>query len=60
MKGGRVDVDKQEAIKWFTLAAKAGSANAQKFLGILYKTGDGVVVDIQESNKWLALSIAPR
>jgi TPR repeat protein len=58
MTGNGVAVDKLEGIKWWTLAAKAGEINAQKNLGICYKTGNGVAVDIQESNKWFAMAAA--
>ena len=60
MNGTGVSVDKREAIKWFTRAAEAGNANAQKCLGLIYKTGTGVDVDIQESNKWYAKAAVPR
>jgi TPR repeat protein len=61
MTGDGVDVDKLEGIKWFTLAAKAGNANAQNVLGQIYKNGDGsVAIDIQESNKWYMMAAVKR
>ncbi len=60
MTGDGVAVDKPEGIKWWTLAAKAGDANAQKNLGLCYKFGEGVAIDMQESNKWYAMAAVPR
>jgi TPR repeat protein len=60
MTGDGVDVDKLKGIKWWTLAAKAGNADAQENLGFCYKFGNGVAIDIQESKKWFAMAAVPR
>ena len=51
-------VDKK--IEEYKRDAEAGDALAQKFLGFIYRNGDGVAIDMQESKKWIALSVVPR
>jgi len=43
--GTGVVVDKEEAAKWFQLAADQNRPNAQNNLGVLYLTGQGVPMD---------------
>lgn len=40
------------AIKWFTLAAKAGDADAQFDLGLMHDNGHGVPKSAAEAVKW--------
>jgi len=40
-----VDLDKEEAARWFKLAADQGRLNAMNNLGVLYLTGQGVPQD---------------
>ena len=49
----RFKVDYVTAAKWFLIAAEAGHPKAQKFLGQMYRQGDGVDKDESISVKWL-------
>ena len=54
MKGQGTTPDTAKAIYWYTRAAKAGDANAQKILGALYLNGhDGVTKDTAKARQWL-------
>jgi TPR repeat protein len=44
------------ALKWYRLSAKKGEESAQYRLGLMYRTGDGVLRDYAESVKWYRLS----
>lgn len=50
--GDGVDLDEQEAAKWWSKAAQNGDAKAQFCLGSCYKAGKGVRSDDQEAVKW--------
>ena len=50
--GAGVTQDHTEAAKWFRLAAEQRHADAQNYLGIMYKTGAGVTQDDAEAAKW--------
>jgi TPR repeat protein len=53
IRGVGVAVDYQLARKWFTLAARQGSANAQNALGyILHHGGPGLQPDPVEASHW--------
>lgn len=39
-------------MKWFTLAAKQGDADAQYYLGEMYADGDGVPRNLKTAIKW--------
>ena len=45
--------DPAEASEWFERAAKQGYAPAQFNLGILYRNGDGVDMDLYKSFLWI-------
>jgi len=48
--GTGVEVDKEEAAKWFQLAADQNRPNAQNNLGVLYLTGQGVEMDRKKAS----------
>ena len=55
--GGQRGVgDRKESVKWYTMAAEQGNADAQFCLGICYKQGEGVDTDYKEAVKWLTKS----
>jgi len=41
-------VDSEAAVKWYTLAAEQGNADAQNSLGLCYLYGIGVAQDSEE------------
>ena len=47
---------KQEAAKWYRLAAEQDFTEAQFSLGYLYLNGEGVPIDYYESVKWTKLA----
>ena len=47
--GRGVDVDYQEAVRWYELAAAQGHMHAQTNLGFIYGTGRGVKQNYQEA-----------
>ena len=48
--------DREEAKRWFSLAAEQGDAAAQYNLGLCYYNGYGVAVDKDEAIKWYTLA----
>lgn len=50
--------DIKVAIKWFTLAAQQGHADAQYTLGQSYHYGAGVAVDYEKASEWYLRAIA--
>ena len=54
--GEGVEQDKEEAVKWYRLAAEQGHALAQYSLGVLYDRGEGVTQDAREMVKWIRLA----
>ena len=44
------------AVKWYTLAAKQGSAKSQFNLGVMYAKGKGVLQDNVNAHMWLNIS----
>jgi TPR repeat protein len=43
-------------VKWYTLAAEQGNADAQYNLGIMYEYGEGVPKDAKSAVKWYTLA----
>jgi TPR repeat protein len=54
--GHGVPQDYAEAVKWFSLAAEQGYANAQYNLGVSYDRGEGVPQDHAQAVKWYRLA----
>lgn len=50
--------DLQAALKWLTLAAEAGEANAQTQLGYLYSRGPAEVQNIEQAKHWYGRAAA--
>ena len=50
--------NQKEAMKWHTLAAEQGDANAQTKLGLMYILGIGVFQDYAHAHMWLNLASA--
>jgi len=46
----------QAAVKWYTLAAKQGDADAQFHLGAMHDNGKGIVESNQAAVKWYTLA----
>lgn len=51
--GDGVAVDRQEAVKWLSIAANAGNSGAARQLGLLYLDGIAGVQDFAKARKWL-------
>ena len=49
--GKGVPQDYKTAVKWYTLAAEQGNADAQVNLGDMYRKGDGVQQDYKTAMK---------
>jgi TPR repeat protein len=49
-------VDFKTAVKWFTLAANQGLADAQYHLGIMYASGNGALRNYKTASKWYTLA----
>ena len=45
-----------EAVRWYTLAADKGDADAQNNLGVCYANGSGVELNYEEAAKWYRLA----
>ena len=54
--GEGVPEDKEEAMKWYRLAAEQGLARAQLHLGSMYQKGEGVPKNHKEATKWYLLA----
>jgi TPR repeat protein len=50
--GDGVPQDDKTALKWWTLAAEQGQADAQNSLGYMYATGEGVLQDYVYAHMW--------
>lgn len=48
--------DFAEALKWYQLAASQGNVKAQKSMGVLYMTGNGVEKDIAKAVEWYRMA----
>jgi TPR repeat protein len=55
-QGKGVNQDKNEAAKWYRLAAEQGDPDAQFILGVMYYQGDRVGKDVREAFKWFRLA----
>ena len=55
-EGKDVAQDYKTAVKWFTLSAEQGNADAQYALGLLYYDGQGVEQDLDAALKWFKLA----
>jgi len=57
--GEGVPQDHKEAIKWFRKAAEQGDADAQRYIGVLYKDGDkGLIQDYIRAHVWFNIAAA--
>jgi TPR repeat protein len=54
--GRGVPQDYMTAVKWWTLAAEQGYADAQSNLGVMYTDGTGVPQDHKTAVKWYSLA----
>ncbi len=52
------DKNYAEALKWYTLSAEQGLAQAQFNLGLMYENGLSVQKDVNEARKWYQKSAA--
>jgi len=50
--GQGVPQDYKTAVKWYTLAAEQGHADAQTNLGLMYARGRGVIEDYFYAHMW--------
>ena len=48
-EGQGVQQNYEEAIKWYSFAAKKGLSGAQSKLGLMYQSGKGVIQDFKEA-----------
>jgi TPR repeat protein len=48
--------DYAEAVRWYRLAAEQGYAQAQYYLGEMYRNAQGFTQDYSEAVKWYRLS----
>lgn len=51
--GDGVAVDRQQAVKWLSIAANAGNVGASRQLGLLYLDGIAGIQDFSKARKWL-------
>jgi uncharacterized protein len=56
-KGQGVDVNYEEAAKWYRSSANLGNHSAMFNLGTLYEKGLGVPLDADEARRWFAKSV---
>jgi TPR repeat protein len=54
-KGKGVPEDYKTAVKWYSLAAEQGDADAQNSLGVMYALGKGVIQDWVYAHMWVYL-----
>ena len=54
--GDRVPKNFKLAMKWFSLAAKQGNAEAQNMTGNMYDSGEGVLENDKTAVKWYTLA----
>lgn len=54
LRGNEVEINVDEAIRWFEAAAKQGHAKSEYKLGYLYYTGKGVKRNYRRSYDWLS------
>ena len=51
-------MDKNKALKYYTMAANQGDAEAQNSLGVMYITGEGAECDSGEAQRFWELAAA--
>jgi hypothetical protein len=51
-----IEVDLEEAVRWFRMAAEQGDTNAQNSLGMCFKNGEGVAKDPAKAAEWLLMA----
>ena len=51
-RGDGVPQDDKTAVKWYTLAAEQGNADAQSNLGVMYGMGQGIIRDNVYAHMW--------
>jgi len=56
--GEGVVQDYAAAVKWYTLAAEQGDAEAQNNLAIMYNNGEGVLQDYALAHMWANIAAA--
>ncbi len=54
--GEGVELDEQEAVRWFTQAAEQGNVAAQSKLGSIYFSGRGVPQDLSRAYFWMVVA----
>ena len=54
--GKGVPQDYAESVKWYSLAADQGNAEAQSNLGLMYRDGKGVPQDFVQAHMWFNLA----
>eukprot|EP00808_Paulinella_micropora_P009559 g76512.t1 len=50
--GQGMQKDFKKAVEWYTKAAEAGNAPAQRYLGVCYENGQGVQKDRNKAVEW--------
>lgn len=55
-KGDNIDVNMQEAARWFEVSAELGDAESQNNLGLFYHNGQGVRKDIKVALYWYRMA----
>ena len=56
-EGKGVPQDYKSAVKWFSLAAEQGDADAQCNLGVMYEEGKGVPQDYVRAHIWFSIAV---
>jgi len=51
-RGNGVEIDLDEAMRWYRVSAEQGEAKAQNDLGLIYFEGNGVPQDYAEAARW--------
>jgi hypothetical protein len=55
-KGDGVEKNYKTAMKWYTLAAEQGYADAQNNLGVMYYKGQGIPQDYVYAHMWFDIA----
>ena len=55
-EGKGITQNYKTAVKWYTLAAEQGNANAQTLLGFVYSLGEGVIKDYVRAHMWFNIA----
>ena len=51
-----MEINEEEGVKWYRMAAEQGYAEAQCNLAFCYKRGIGVEPDMEEAYKWYKIA----